>query len=128
MFIVKTELRSSPIQGYGIFAAEPLKAQQLIWQWIPQIDITFPEHILETLPEVARNYLKRYACYNTQIPGLMCLDADHSRFMNHSDDPNTDFSTQNQGFMKFDIEIGQELTCHYGEFEGDKFDRGAFSL
>jgi SET domain-containing protein len=49
-------------------------------------------------------------------PGVVVLDSDNGRFMNHSLAPNTDFRIFDKGFALFDIAQGEEITCNYHEF------------
>ena len=43
-------------------------------------------------------------------------EVDNGRFMNHDEQPNTDFTNPTVGFATRDIAKGEELTCNYSEF------------
>ena len=47
---------------------------------------------------------------------MVILDADEARFMNHSDDPNLDFSSDVCGRAARDIAADEELTCEHAFF------------
>jgi hypothetical protein len=49
------------------------------------------------------------------MPGVVCLESDHGKFMNHSLTPNTDFSVFDKGYALTDIAQGDEITCNYHE-------------
>ena len=45
------------------------------------------------------------------------LDCDDGKFMNHSEQPNTDFRVFDKGYALTDIAVGEEITCNYYEFD-----------
>ena len=59
------------------------------------------------------------------LPGVVILDADNGKYMNHSMTPNTDFRIFDRGYALADIAAGDEITCNYHEF--DPTFAGAFS-
>ena len=61
-----------------------------------------------------RNWVLRTQAIET--PWVLFLDADEGRFMNHADQPNTDFRGADFGIALRDIPAGEELTCDYREF------------
>ena len=48
---------------------------------------------------------------------MRIVDCDDGKFMNHSEQPNTDFRVFDQGFALTDIAVGEEITCNYYEFD-----------
>lgn len=115
MFVVRTCLRNSPIHGVGVFAEELIWKGRVVWQFDPRVDIVIPERDFEYYPPSFRDYLKIYA-YTVVMDGqrVMILCADHSKHVNHSDDPNLlDTPDGTQEFAARDIAAGEELTCDY---------------
>ena len=60
MFIVRTSMRPSVIQGLGCFAEEPLKKGQVVWQYDPRIDIRILMSELPSFPPVVQEHLLTY--------------------------------------------------------------------
>lgn len=118
MMIVKTYLAESRIHGIGIFAGEPIKKGQVIWELMEGLDPVFDAALLQTAPEPIRSYLQRYTYPHYADTGKIILDGDNGRFMNHSTTPNTDFRDMHAhlGYAIADIAEGEEITCNYGEF------------
>jgi len=115
MMLVRTYVAPSRIHGLGIFAAEPVAEAQPIWEYHPAIDRRLEREEAAVLPEPARAFLETYAYMPSSLPGVLALDGDHARFMNHSEQPNTDF-TQAVGVARSAIAAGTEITCDYREF------------
>ena len=74
---------------------------------------------LAALPESIRKFVERYTYRHPSEPGLLVLDADNGRHMNHDGSPNTDFRDLKFGYAIADIAPGEEITCNYAEFEPD---------
>lgn len=115
MLLVPTYAAASPIQGIGLFAAAPIPKGTLIWRFEPGFDQIIPEDVFNRLPDVPRAFVDRYGYITPQIPGGWVVSLDNTRFINHSDTPNTDNTTP-QTFAKRDIAKDEEITCDYGEF------------
>lgn len=115
MLLVRTVLRNSLIHGTGVFAKEPIRKGQVVWQFDPRIDLMIPVEEFGNFPETFQDYLKIY----TYIVILndrrfMVLCADHAKHVNHADDPNlVDTPDGEQEIAARDIEQGEELTCNY---------------
>lgn len=119
MMLVKTLIQSSSIQGNGIFADEPVKKGQIIWEFVTGFDVEFTIAQIDALPPIGQAYLERYTYPHPTKAGVRILDGDSGRFMNHADAPNTDFSFANHGIATKDIAVGEEITCNYNEFAGE---------
>jgi SET domain-containing protein len=119
MFIVRTSLRPSPIDGVGCFAEEPIKKGQVVWQFDPRFDIRIPFSELSSLPLVMQEQLMKYS-YVELVEGqeTMVFSADLSKHVNHSDHPNVSGSPDNSKDIAVrDIEVGEEITCDYYTFD-----------
>jgi SET domain-containing protein len=115
MFVVRINLGHSQIHGTGAFAAEPIKKGQVVWQFDPRVDLAIPQAELNNFPPPFQDYLKIYT-YIVMMNGkrMMILCADHSKHVNHSDNPNLlDTPDGTQEVAARDILEGEELTCNY---------------
>lgn len=116
MMLIPTYVKASAIHGVGIFASQRIAAGTLIWETNETLDLMIPESKLPELPEAARRVIDIHGYPSVMKPGYYVLEFDNGRFMNHSDAPNTDFTTHVQGFALRDIEKDEELTSNYAEF------------
>lgn len=119
MMLVKTYVAPSGIQGNGLYAGQPIKKGEKIWEMIEGFDVEFTHAAIAALPQIGQDYLERYTYPHPTRENVRILDGDGGRFMNHSDTPNTDFSTPTYGVATQHIAEGEELTCDYNEFNGE---------
>jgi uncharacterized protein len=126
MMIVPTIVRPSSIEGLGVFATTFIPAGAEIWKLDERFDLLFTARELHTLPELAQGYISRYGYPHMTKDGLIVLEMDNGRFMNHTSNPNTDFTRPDVGFAIVDIREGEEITCNYYEF--DPHFRGEFDV
>jgi len=115
MFIVRTSLHSSAIHGIGVFADEPIKKGQIVWQFDPRMDILIPLEEKQRFPPAVQDYLSMLT-YIEETSGrkMMVLCADNAKHVNHSDDPNLlDTPDGLREYAARDIAAGEELTCNY---------------
>jgi len=112
-------LAPSLIEGLGVFTVEPLSRGTVVWRFDPSFDQVFPQEILMTQPSHIREFLERYTYAHHEDPGLLVLDADEGRFMNHSDAPNVVFIEPHVGAVIRDIAANEELTCDYRDFNNE---------
>jgi hypothetical protein len=112
MFIVRTYVGPSAIHGMGCFAGEDLAARQPIWQFARGLDLIVPFDQIAAAPKAFRDYMEMYAYISPQVDGGMVLSCDHAKFLNHSDNPNTDIEGETT-FARRPIKTGEEITCDY---------------
>jgi uncharacterized protein len=117
MLLISTYLAPSSIEGIGVFAAEPIARGRLIWNLNPKFDVFVHPHEMEELPPHMQDFVARYSYPHLEMPGVIILDSDNGRFMNHCMEPNTDFRIFDRGYALADIAVGEELTCNYHEFD-----------
>ena len=122
MFVVKTRLAPSQIHGLGTFADEFIPQGSTIWVFHPGFDLEFSPDDLEGLPSFTRERIMHFAYVSLRTgKGMLC--ADDARFMNHSCCPNTMDGTDPNGYQATiatkDIQVGEEITCDYYEFDAD---------
>jgi SET domain-containing protein len=117
MLLIPNYVGPSAIEGIGIFAAEPIPKGTIIWTLNERFDhVLSAQDIAELGPE-QRSFVERYGYPHTLKPELTILELDNGRFMNHSDQPNTEFTDPAIGWAIRDIAQGEEITCNYAEFE-----------
>jgi uncharacterized protein len=112
---VSTFIAASPIEGVGVFAAEPIRKGTMIWRSSDRFDLFIPMAEYRSAPRCVKQLYERYAYPSPDRPGFLVYEVDNGRFMNHADSPNTDFSGVG-GWAVTDIAAGEEITCNYAEF------------
>ncbi|HUA51776.1 MAG TPA: SET domain-containing protein [Candidatus Sulfotelmatobacter sp.] len=117
MLLVKTYLAVSTIHGIGLYAAEPIARGTVIWRFDERVDRRLTKQQRESLPEPARSFVAKYSYPESVGSDVHFMDGDHARFMNHSDDPNTDCTVDT--IATRDIAEGEELLCDYRQFHPD---------
>ena len=120
MLLIQGRVKMSAIHGMGCFAGEPVKKGCVVWRFDPRMDLLIPIAEVEALPVPAREFLEIYG-YTVERDGgrYVVLCGDHSRHMNHSDDPNLlEGGDENElNIAARDIMEGEELTCDYRQFD-----------
>ena len=122
MLLVNAFLDRSPIQGLGVFARQDIRKGTLVWQLDLRFDRLIETEVYERLTGPAKDYLDRYAYPRRCDPRFIVFEADDARYMNHSDDPNCDFSSGDDGYALRHIAAGEELTCDYNLFFENGFE------
>lgn len=114
---VPTYVGPSAIEGVGIFAAEPIAAGSRIWVLDTALDRLLSDAEVAALHPLQQEFAARYGYPHMTLPGFTVIEFDNGRFMNHSPQPNTDFTDPEIGWAIRDIAAGEEITCDYGEFD-----------
>jgi hypothetical protein len=117
MLLVPTYVRPSRVEGVGVFAAEAIPAGTMIWRLDDRFDRLIHRRELAEQPESTRQFIERYAYPYWHDPDYLVVELDNGRFMNHSDQPNTDFVNPDAGFTLRAIAADEELFCNYSEFD-----------
>ena len=120
MLLVKTKLAQSAIHGMGLFADQCIPSGTTVWKFHEGYDIEYTDAQLDVLEPVPRAQMGHFVYVNPEN-GLAILCGDNARFMNHSHTPNT-HSAGGHGHdgitvASRDIQVGEELTCNYDEFD-----------
>lgn len=120
MFIVKTKVKESKIHGKGLFADQDIKKGQIIWKYNPLIDRRIPQKKLLQLPSFVQKFIKYYSYLNDWGEFVLCGDG--ARYINHSDNPNTEdkmtfwnklFRREGISIASRNIKKGEEITSKY---------------
>ena len=115
MLLIRTRLAPSAIHGLGVFACDPVPAGAVVWQYDPRFDRTVTAEEFAAAPAAFRAFLEAYAYPSADLEGAMVLSCDNAKFLNHSDDPNTEESPFVSVACRM-IGPGEEITCNYGAF------------
>ncbi len=114
MLLVKTRIAESQTHGIGLFSAENIPQGTVIWRFDARIDRIYTKSEREALTGFAGAFIKMYSYPLFLDSEDYVLDGDHARFMNHSDNPNTDCHVDT--IATRDIMAGEELLCDYRQF------------
>jgi len=121
MLLVPTYVAPSAIHGLGLFAAEPIPAGTVVWRFNSVLDRVLDRAWAASLPEVAQQFLARYA-YRRGTQLVLC--GDDGRFVNHSDAPTLAERPDTASVAARDIAAGEELTEDYRAFDDDFVTKG----
>ena len=120
MLRVPTLVAPSAIQVVGLFAAEPIPAGAVVWEFTQGVDWRIPAEDMDLFPEP---YRSRLLIYMYREPsGCYVLCGDNGKFMNHSFEPNCDDLEGPFTVAKRDMGVGEELSCDYRLFDLDSMD------
>ena len=117
MMLVSTYVAPSDVEGVGVFASEAISKGTMIWRYDPSFDRLVPARWLEEQTATMQDFLKKYAYPAHNEPDMLVIEIDNGRFMNHTLEPNTDFTRVVEGYALRDIAAGEELLCNYNEFD-----------
>ena len=118
MIIVPTYLEKSPVHGFGVFAKELIKKGSKVWEFNPIFDVRFTDAEFERMPPSVKAEIEHHL-YQPEPGGVLYYESTMGRYMNHSREPNVDFSDVGVGWATRDIKPGEELTCDYRHFMAD---------
>lgn len=117
MMIVPTYVGPSAIEGVGIFTTQRIPRGTVIWVLSDEYDLLLSDDQIAAMQPLQQDFIDRYGYPHITRPGLTVIEFDNGRFMNHSDNPNGDFSDPSYGVALRDIEAGEELTCDYAQLD-----------
>src|SRR5688572_31015792 len=103
MLLIPNYVGPSAIEGVGVFAAAPNAKRTVIWSFDERFDHVLSPADIAALGEEQRSFVERYGYSHSTRPELTILELDNGRFMNHSDDPNTEFTDPQIGWTIRDI-------------------------
>ena len=129
MILIKSKTGPSKIHGVGLFAEEFIPKGKKVWEYTPWFDFALTQKQVDELSEAARIQFLNYA-YKSKETGKYVLCSDDARFFNHHDaanvyciiPENASFEDDLVCFAAKDIEVGEELTANYSEFDLDPSD------
>ena len=113
MFLIDTYLDKSKIEGIGVFAKENVKKGEKIKEVRPEFEIEFDKENLPRMPLALARMVDNYAYEREKGSKIVVLGIDNEKYLNHSDDP----SVNDDGIALKDINIGDEITIDYKDFD-----------
>ncbi len=130
MLLVKTYLAPSAIEGMGLFAAEDIAKGAVVWEFVPRVDVLFDADAIADLPPPAQEMCRRYSYLDNKHNAYVYC-GDDARFVNHSDDPNTEGKYPPNNKFGIDVAVrdipaGEEITCDYRSFDAESVDKLGF--
>lgn len=123
MLLVKTVVKQSAIAGLGLFADEPIKKGQRVWEFHPETCLVLTEkQIMNWLDsskksemDIIHYYYLKHGYYESNKDAIIfCLD--NSRFINSISQPNV-LSYPEMSIAARDIEKGEEITENYDDYD-----------
>ncbi|MCJ7598541.1 MAG: SET domain-containing protein [Methyloceanibacter sp.] len=116
MMLVRAYAAQSAIEGLGVFAGEFIPKGTKLWELDPKFDLIITPAEYEAFSPHVQDFVDCYGYPHLDRPGIIVVDCDHGKFMNHNERPNTDFTVFDVGYALVDIAKGDEITCNYFEF------------
>lgn len=121
MLTIKNYLAQAGNKGVGVFAGEDIKKGQTVWVFDINFTRTYNDADVQKMPDYQQEFVKKYAYTDHSNPSVWILDLDNGRFMNHDDNPNSDYDLKT-GWATRDIKKGEEITCDYRDFDTQELD------
>ena len=118
MLIVPTYLDKSEIHGFGVYAKTFIPKGTKVWSFHPVFDIRISPDEFAKLPPSSQAEIEIHM-YEPEAGGDLYYETTMGKYMNHSREPNVDFSVVYEGWATRDIQVGEELTCDYRHFMAD---------
>ena len=119
MLMVKTKIKSSEINGIGLFADQFIPKGSVVWRFNPRFDIYFDSIDVEKMNKLQKDLIIYYA-YFSKKSGKYVYCIDNNRFTNHSSNPNTAEDPEKFENDKEictvairEIQMGEEITIDY---------------
>jgi len=116
MLLVETYLSESPGMGLGLFSAQLIKKDSVIWEFVDGIDIKIHISKYDTLKDLQKKFVDTYFWREGDYLYSSC---DHSIFQNHSKYPNSICHGNDKMIAARDILPNEEITVSYGDFDDD---------
>jgi SET domain-containing protein len=126
MLLVKTTRGPSSIEGVGLFAAEFIPKGTRIWEYREGVDQRFDDSYFAQFAEDEKCRLLTH-CYKNPSSGMYVLCGDDAKYINHSEEPNTEDIGFEEGILNGegitvaarDIFPGEEIISDYASFDAD---------
>src|SRR3989344_2227157 len=122
MLTIKASVKTSKIEGLGLFADERIPKGTTVWKFDARFDIFFDPEEVKNMAPIQKALVEKYAYLSTET-GKYVYCIDDSRFMNHSSvNNNLDVvlfpdELETRGVANRDIEIGEEILINYRNFD-----------
>ena len=111
--LIDTYLDKSKIHGVGVFSKEIIKKGEKIKEERPEFEMEFDKNKLPSMPLALAKLIDTHAHERKLGSGILVLGLDNEKYLNHSEEPSVD----DDGIALKDIEIGDEITIDYKDFD-----------
>ena len=115
MFTIKTYIAPSGIHGMGVFSAEFVAKDDVVWKFQEGFDVIVSDGDFQSLPDIAKQWIIHYGYYNKDEGGyVLCMD--NAKYTNHSVTP----SIRAVGKVAMairDLQKDEEITEDYYNFD-----------
>lgn len=122
MFLVKTHIQKSDIEGFGVFSSQKINKGDLVWVFDPRFDRIYTPEEVSQFPTVAQEHI--FKCgFLDKDQNVYILGIDYDIFTNHSDESNLIEELTSNGertpnlIATRDIDINEELTQNYYSYD-----------
>lgn len=115
MLLIPTYVAKSPIHGFGLFAAAPVKRGTVLWRLERSADWCLTPEELAAVPAALQERIRFHAYLDRR--GFYVYSCDSTKFMNHAETPNCADLNDDEAVAARDIAVGEELTCNYKSFD-----------
>ena len=124
MYTVKIKVRTSDIEGKGVFAAEKVSKGKIVWLYDSGKDLAVTQEEFAKFDQDKKDWF-HHSAYLSPWTGLWICppENDASNYTNHGAGNNLtaqyDPSVSSEPFFiaNRDIEVGEEITNNYHEFD-----------
>lgn len=120
MILVPHYIGSSAIAGVGLFTTVSISAGETVYRFSYRFVQIITDAEVRAMPAASRERIANYSYRGKgrdRLQGAMYYCADDSRFMNHSNQPNTCWLEDSETYIATrDIPADTELTCDYADF------------
>lgn len=116
MLLIETYIAESPGKGRGLFSKNLVLKGAVIWRFEEGFDIKVHKEKYQSLSEVQKKFIDEYFWKEGDYLYSSC---DHSVFQNHSNNPNSVGTGENEMLAARDIYPNEELLVSYNTFDDD---------
>lgn len=129
MMLIRAKTGPSAIHGIGLFSKEFIPKDTKVWEFTEGFDLVLTKEEVKNLSKPAQEQFLNYA-YLSKRSGKYVLCTDDARFFNHKIPSNVTCGVPGESnvtealecFATKDIQVGEELTNNYEEFDADPSD------
>lgn len=120
MLTIHHYVAPSTIAGCGLFCTSDLRKGEIVYKFDYRFVMLISDAEIKSLNQGMQEAILKYSYRgvgNDRLTGAVYYCVDDSRFMNHSDTPNTIWIPDTETYVAaHDIPAHSELTCNYKDF------------